>query len=650
MRENKYPEERKAFEKTSLMITYSSDPHRHIFLPMKSLKAAFPATLAILFSAVFVAAQVIPAVPGRDLMPLSEVRVGMKGTARTVFSGTKPEEFGVEILGIVPNGIGPRQDLIVGKLSGANADRTLVFAGMSGSPVYIDGKLVGAISYSFPYAKEAICGITPIGSMISIFEQPAAPPRLGANRVSFNFSDLMDANWRKITGPFSSMAAADAVVGSNLGVGLSPVFGQTFRPIATPLAFGGFSQSTIDAFAPDLMRAGMLSVATVGGSSEINFKKPTASTLLGGDSIVVELARGDLSVSAAGTVTWRDGEKIYAFGHPYFSLGSVDLPMSESHVVTVVPNLNNSFKLAVPDSAVGTLTQDRATGIYGILGRPPKMLPIEVHVRTSRGRDETVKFETVIDDFLSPLLLNSGLMNTIQGNERSIGDTTIDVKGTIAMKGLPEVKIERRYTGPQAAAIAAASPSVPLAALLNAQMAGIEFTGMKLDLTVSEGSRVAALDRISVDRSEVRPGEMINVTAVLRHLDGTPFTIVLPLTIPVDATPGKLTLTVADGNIVQQASAMQQFTPRNPNELIATLNSLRRSDKLYAVFSRDSAGAIIGASEMSDLPPSMIATLNNGRSTGGVKATTASTINEKMLEAGDLVFSGSQAVTFDVVR
>ena len=617
---------------------------------MKSIRSAFPVILAILFSAIFSAAQVIPEVPGRELMPLSDVRAGMKGTARTVFSGTKPEEFGVEILGVVPNGIGPKQDLIVGKLSGANADRTLVFAGMSGSPVYIDGKLVGAISYSFPYAKEAICGITPIGSMISIFEQRPAPERIVGKRASFNFFELMGSNWRTITGPFSAMAAGDAVIGSNMGPSLAPVFGQTFRPTATPLAFGGFSQATIDAFAPDLMRAGMLSVATVGGSREKDFKKPTANTLLGGDSIVVELARGDLSVSAAGTVTWRDGDKIYAFGHPYFSLGSIDLPMSESHVVTVVPNLNNSFKVAVPDSAVGTLTQDRATGIYGILGREPKVLPIEVHVRTSRGRDETVRFETVIDDFLTPLLLNSGLMNTIQGNERSIGDTTIDVNGTISMKGLPDVKIERRYTGPQAAAVAAASPSVPLAALLNAQLAGIEFTGLKLDLTVSEGSQVATLDRISVDRSEVRPGETVDVTATFRRQDGTPFNKVFALTVPADAAPGKLTLTIADGGVVQQASAVQQFAPQDPRELIATLNSLRRSDKLYAVFSRESAGAIVGASEMSDLPPSMIATLNNGRSTGGVKATTTSTLQEATLDAGNFVFSGSQAILLEVVR
>ncbi|KXK00932.1 MAG: SpoIVB peptidase S55 [Acidobacteria bacterium OLB17] len=617
---------------------------------MKFLKTAFPAFLSILCFAAFAAAQAIPAVPGRETMPLSEVRAGMKGTARTVFSGSKPEEFGVEILGIVPNGIGPRQDLIVGKLSGANADRTLVFAGMSGSPVYVDGKLVGAISYSFPYAKEAICGITPIGNMISMFARPSAETRAGASKASFTYSELMSANWRAITGPFSAMAPADAVVSGGAASELAPVVGQTFRPIATPLAFGGFSQATIDAFAPDLMRAGMLSVATVGGSGDMDFKKPTATTLLGGDSIVVGLARGDLSVSAAGTVTLRDGEKIYAFGHPYFSLGSIELPMSESHVVTVVPNLNNSFKLAVPDSAVGTLTQDRATGIYGILGRPPKMLPVELHVRTSRGRDETIRFETVVDDFLSPLLLNAGTMNTIVGNERSIGDTTIDIKGKISVKGLPDVNIVRRYSGPSAAATAAASPSVPLAALLNAQLAGVDITGISLDIVVNEGSKLAGLERITVDRDEVRAGEAVNVLATFKRQDGTLFTKPFSLSIPAEATPGSLTLTIADGNTVQQASAVQQFEPRDPNELIATLNSLRRSDRLYAVFSRKAAGAIVGASEMSDLPPSMIVTLNNGRSTGGVKATAASTIGEQMLDTGDLVLTGSQAVTLNVVR
>ena len=167
------------------------------------------------------------------------------------------------------------------------------------------------------------------------------------------------------------------------------------------------------------MQAGLLPVAAAGGSAPITpMKKASEKTLLGGTSVSMQLTRGDYSLAAAGTVTFRDGNKIYAFGHPFLSLGSSDLPMSESHVITVVPNINNSFKLAVPDAMVGSMTQDRATGVYGSLGRAPKMIPVKINVRTSRGQTETLNFEVVKDDFLTPLLLNITVFNTIVAQER----------------------------------------------------------------------------------------------------------------------------------------------------------------------------------------------------------------------------------------
>jgi hypothetical protein len=247
-------------------------------------------------------------------------------------------------------------------------------------------------------------------------------------------------------------------------------------------------------------------------------------------------------------------------------------------------------------------------------------------------------------------MLNSGLLNTIQGRDRSIGETTIDVQASIKIKGQPDVVMARRFTGATGAAFAAASPAVPLSALLNARMAGVDVSGVKVELTVAEGSKSAALDGIVLDKSEVRAGDTVNVTATLRRQDGTPFTTRFPLTIPSNAMPGKLNLTIADGNTTQQASAMQQFAPRTPAELISTLNDLKRSDQLYAVFSRAATGAVIGASEMPDLPPSMLATLRNDRSSGGVKSTTVSILGEKMLSLGDLVFSGSQSITLEVVK
>ena len=297
--------------------------------------------------------QVIPAIPPTDIMPLSQVKEGMKGTAKTVFRGTKSEEFSVEILGVVPGTVGPRQDLIIGILSGANAMRTQVFAGMSGSPVYVNGKLIGAISYSFPYAKEPICGITPIEQMISIFENPAENRAASTKPFVLTAASLMAENWSPEL-PFG-VKPTPVISGMAMNSRLSQVAGQSLMPISTPVTFTGISQQTLDRFRAAFAGAGIVPVATAGGGSPIVPMSPTTpTTLLGGDSVVVQLSRGDISISAAGTVTMRKGDKIYAFGHPYFSLGSTNLPMNESHVITVVPSLNNSFKMAVPDALVGS--------------------------------------------------------------------------------------------------------------------------------------------------------------------------------------------------------------------------------------------------------------------------------------------------------
>ena len=388
--------------------------------------------------------------------PLSELKEGMRGTARTVFRGSEAEEFEVEILGVIPGAIGPKQDLIVGRLKGPATDRTSVFAGMSGSPVYINGKLAGAISYSFPFSKEPICGITPIEQMVSIFESKDAPRSTVSEPRSFSFGELASTDWTA-NFPKGSQVSGLLAGGSPNSL-LMSVAGQTFQQIATPVTFTGFSQETLNVFAPQLMQAGLLPVAAVGGAAPISpLKKADESTLVGGDSVSMQLTRGDYSLAAAGTVTWRDGDKIYAFGHPFLSLGTSDLPMSESHVVTVIPNINNSFKLAVPDSMVGTMTQDRATGVFGKLGQAPRMIPVRINLTTSRGQTDVINLEVAKDDFLTPLLLNIAVYNTAVAQERSLGDSTVEVTGEIAVKGQQPVKLQRRFTGGQATQLAASS-------------------------------------------------------------------------------------------------------------------------------------------------------------------------------------------------
>ena len=585
---------------------------------------------------------------GVKIFPVSELREGMHGTAKSVFRGSVPEEFGVEILGVIPNWIGPKQDMIVGKLSGANAERTFVFAGMSGSPVYIDGRLVGAISYSFPFAKEPICGITPFAQMASAVEKlPLA--RIVSEPRTFTYAELMASDWRPsftasaLSGNIASGFAADSR--------LMAIAGQTFKPIATPVTFSGISQKTLDLFAPQFEAAGILPVAAAGGNSGVTpIKVPTKDTLQGGNSVVVQLARGDVQIAAAGTVTLRDGDKIYAFGHPFFALGATSLPMSESHVVTVVPNANNSFKLAVADATVGAMTQDRATGIYGTLGESPRMLPVKIRIKTSRGRDEEINFESAIDDVLTPLILNAGVSNAISANERGFGNLTIDLTGEITIRGHEPVKLGRRFIGPQSAIFAAAAATVPLAALLRADFEGVEVSGITLNMTMSDGSKAASLDRISADRLQVRAGETVEITAFERTANGMIVPQRVSVTVPKDIAPGPLTVLIADGAAAQQTSALTQFTPRTGAEFISTFNRLKRPDHLYAVLTRSSAGVVVGASEMPNLPPSALATMNNDRTAGGSKSTVQTVVAETELPAGEFVVSGSQTLTLEVIK
>lgn len=583
-------------------------------------------------------------------MPLNAVKEGMRGKAMTVFQGAEPEEFSVEILGVLPGAVGPKQDLIIGRISGGGADRTAVFAGMSGSPVYVDGKLLGAISYSFPFSKEPICGITPIEQMISIFDQKPEPARAAAERLVISITELTDASLASGF-PFGGQRSPGIASGMRSNSALTAVAGQSFQRIATPVTFNGFVQETLDLFGPRLIESGLLPVAAAGGSAEMGpLKKADAKTLVGGTSVMMQLTRGDFSMAAAGTVTFRDGAKIYAFGHPFLSLGSSDLPMSESEVVTVVPNVNNSFKLSVPGAMVGRMTQDRATGVYGNLGESPKMIPVKITIRTSRGNTETLAFEMVRDEFLTPLLLNMTIYNSIVARERGLGDTMVELKGKVALAGGASIAVERRFAGPNATQLAGVSVSGPVTALLRSRFDQMEIDRVELEIASVDGSRVGALDRISVDRSTARAGETVEINAFARTPAGRIFVHRVPVTIPADVSPGLLHIVVGDGTVLQQESPVQHFVPRDLGDLVRTLNRIKRPDRLYAQLSRTTTGALIGTSELPNLPPSVLATLNNDRAAGGVKPYVQTILAETIVPASEFIISGKQAISIEVIR
>ena len=627
------------------------------------LALAFGAML-ISSSALFVRAQQSPAAARAghkasaassvEFFPLEEVRPGLKGISRTVFHGTEPEEFGIEILGVLPGYPQPRMSIIVARLSGKPVERTSVFAGMSGSPVYIDGKLVGAISYSFPFSKEPIAGITPIQQMIDIFERGREGTRRETTRAqggrSVSFAQLASTEL-KLDWPKPNVSPTTFIAPVSTQSPMASLLGQQFAPIATPVVFTGLSAETLAQFAPQLQASGLLPVSGVGGASPITpLGTVTEKTLAPGTSVSVQLVRGDYSIAASGTVTHRDGERIYAFGHPFLSLGTADMPMTEGSVVTVIPSTYNSFKLTVPGQMVGALSQDRATGIFGQLKHAPKMIPVNVTLHTSRDRTEKFSYEIANDQLLTPLLLNMTLVNTINSNERSVGESTVSLRGRIAVHGQKSIDIERRFSAMNAGALAAGSVAQPVAALLSSGFEGVELGAISIDITASDERLTGTLDRIALDRTEVSRGETLEVQAYVRTEAGKQFVQRIPVQIPTDVPTGQLLLFVGDGGALQQASAAQNFVPQDLGQLVGAINKIKKNDRLYVKLFRITPGAVIGTDEMPNLPPSVVATLNSERTSGGFTPTVLSPISEKELPPAEFVISGQQLIGINVIR
>ena len=588
------------------------------------------------------------------LMPLEQVRPGMKGYGMSVFQGSKPERFEVEILGTLEGVPNPKQSIVIARLSGALVDRTGVFAGMSGSPVYIDGKLVGAVAYAFPFAKEPIAGITPIKYMIDIFEQgqQEEQPR-SSQRVSFKTLIGQSTGVASLELPELPSAQVGARAATNGA--LAPYVGQTIVPIATPVTFTGIPQNVLDTFAGDLRKIGIQPIAGVGGGSSLSPMVPAAeNTLAPGTSVSVQLVRGDFTIDAAGTVTYRDDGKIYAFGHPFLSSGSTSWPMAESSIVTVVPNLNNSFKLSAAGNLVGSISQDRATGVYGRLGEKPRMVPVQVTVHTSRNKTESYKFEIVSDPFLTPLLTRITMVSAIAATERQVGSQTLKLSGNIGINGQSDIRLDNSFTSPSGAAVIASNAvAQPLAVLFNSGFNALDLRGIDVDVTSLDSRSSGALNRLWIDKTEVRRGETIEMQAFARNDNGSEFVERIPLEIPADAPLGPLVIIVGDGaslNLVDRAQPTAEFAPRDLSQLVRAINKLKRNNRLYVRVMRAGTGAIVNNEEMPVLPPSMLATLGSSRTSGGYTPMSVATLEEHELPPSQFIISGQQTITINVVK
>lgn len=579
-----------------------------------------------------------------EFYPLSQIRKGQRATAYTVFEGNEPKAFELEVLGVLEGFNSPKQNAIIVKLIGPDTDRTGVFAGMSGSPVYIDGKLVGAIAFAYQFSKEAIGGITPIQDMVEIFEvkQGGNPPPSQPRSISFS-----ELSFNENSREFSEFVNPPKSAMTNVSGVNAPVL----KPIATPLAITGVAPEIIERFAPQFQALGLLPVAGAAGAAPITeLSKANGNTLKPGSTIVVPLVRGDMSLSASGTVTHRDGNKIYAFGHPFLSVGVTEWPMNEGEVVIVVPSVANSFKLAKPTAMVGTMRGDRSTGIFGELGVAPTMIPVEINLKTSRGESKNYQFEIVNDRFLSPLLMQITTLSTLTGSERQIGDATLQLQSRIKLKGQEEIKLENRVSSGNAAMALTFAATQPISAIINSGFKDLRIEKITLDVASRDVRSTGKLEKLWVDRTEVKRGDKLMLHAFARTEGGGEYVERIEVQIPEDAPLGNLQLIVGDGAAVQASESRTGFVPKTIEQLVREMNRIRKADRLYVRLSRSDNGAVINNEEMPNLPPSVLATLGSERTTGGYIVTRSVTVFEKELAPAEFVLSGSKSLTVNVVE
>ena len=589
--------------------------------------------------------------------PVSELKPGMVATGRTVFQGDQLEEFKAHILGVLHNSIGPRRDLILARLEGGPLANTGVIAGMSGSPVYIDGRLVGAVSYSLgEFAKEPLAGITPIEEMISDATLPDGQRRVQVPRAQLTLpvtqEGLRDSlrqafSWAR---PFAESPADVSVIGTNtVNAGIATLL----RPISTPISFSGFDTRTIDPLVSAFRDLGFMPV--LAGAAQLGSQSSTASAPSGsssaplrpGDPIGVALMNGDLQVGATGTVTEVDGNRVYAFGHPFYSLGPTQFPMTRAHVITVLPSLSSSIKIASTGDVIGIVQQDRATTIAGTLGPGPSMIPISLTLNSERGTRKKFSIGIVNDQLFTPLLAYVAILNTLTSYERQNGVGTYTLKGAARVKNHSDVAFEDLFTGDQPSTYAAASVVAPLNVLLRNAFEDVQFEGLNLEIEASETPRSATLERVWIDGTKAKPGAPVDLRILLRTYRGEEVTQSLPVQIPANAR-GSVSIMVADARNLSQFEARElQVQPLQTTglpQMIRVLNSSRKNNRLYVRLVTRDGGAVVKGEPLAALPSSVLAVMESDRNGGSFRPLQSALVGEWEITAGYAV-TGSKTLT-----
>ncbi len=536
----------------------------------------------------------------------------MKGTAWTVFEGSTPEPMEVEILGVLRGERGPGRDLILARLHGAKPEYTGVVAGMSGSPVYIDGKLAGALSYRIgQFSKEPIAGITPIEQMLEVRDLPmggtavakAAPPS-GTSRPEMGRSGD-DAN-------------------QGLKADTTDATGMSFAAMDTPLLMSGFQPDAIRVWKEQVAGSGLEVVSAggaLGGVGGHDDGGADSAPVVPGSAVSLLLVRGDLEIAATCTVTYIDPKQLLACGHPVMQSGPVSLPMTAAEVVATVPSPLNAFKIINTGRTIGAFTEDRDAGIRGELGAQARMIPLSISLSGSGGTGDVVRHLEVVDlPSTTPSAVLVSVYETLLESNQSTAETSYHVSGSIRLAGQAPVPVDAWGTpGEQMASQLAAALGVGEEfnrLYTNADRLG-PMEGVELRIEASPQDLRTELESVRlISSSIVHAGDTVVVEATLRTWEKQARNVRIPFTLPARLEPGTLRLLVGSAAALDRTldAAQPPGRPAGEASVAARLRRQHRGDQVYVSLLLPESQASLEGHTLQGIPLSMANTMESQRS------------------------------------
>jgi SpoIVB peptidase S55 len=537
-----------------------------------------------------------------DILPEENVVAGMKGYGVTdMGDGRGIQRFDVEILGLLKR-FAPGQDLILARVGGIGLEKAGIIAGMSGSPIYVEGKLVGALAYGWPFSKDPICGVTPIQSMLDIRHAPPAPPvpiaggavstasLLSAftdSRFADRFDELVKPFRASASGPLAALPLPIST-GGPLGAG----------PVLTRIAEAANWMTVPSGTAP---------------SAPANAAPP--GPLKPGSAVATQLLSGDMDLSATGTVTWVEGNSVLAFGHPFLSMGPVSMPMAQAQVLTVLPSLYRSFKFAATGPVLGSITQDRSTGILGTFGTQAPMVPITVRISSDLIPAQVYHFQAVHNSMLTPILAAIAIDNVLTTLEKRSGERTLVWKSSIRTPGR-SVHWDSVFSGLTAREEAVASLALLTNYLMANEFHDLTILGVDVEITHSDRLKGARIVHVEAQKEKVHPGDEVPIWVDVVDFRGSTRRVVLDLKVAPDTPPGPLTVFVGDGSAATAYDlALVPPDPQSLDQVLDFLARVRPPNTLNLLSYRAAPGAIVAGNALEALPPS-VATLLRDRGPG----------------------------------